>query len=183
VIARRHDAGGVRSVALYSACGAYRYRLDRSWDAAAPRGVVVMLNPSTATEAADDPTAARCRVRLRALGFGTLTVVNLFAWRATDPRELVRASDPVGPDNDTAIAEAAAGAALVLCAWGDGGALRGRGPAVAAALARNGHRLHILGLTRAGAPRHPLYVGYAARPVPWRPGAGSVPVTGRVVTA
>lgn len=183
MIARHHDADGVRSVAWYSPCGGYRYRLDRTWDAAGPRAAVAMLNPSTATEAADDPTIARCGVRLRAIGFGAMTVVNLFAWRATDPVELRRVADPVGPGNDAVITAAAAGAALVLCAWGNGGALLDRGAAVAAMLTAQGQPLHVLGLTRSGAPRHPLYLGYAARPVPWRPAYGAGPVSGRVATA
>jgi hypothetical protein len=151
----------------------YRYRLDRTWDAACPRATVVMLNPSTATEAADDPTIARCTRRMRALGFGAMTVVNLFAWRATDPRDLTRVAVPVGPGNDEVIGAAAQGAALVLCAWGNGGALQGRGAAVATLLAGQGHRLHVLGLTRTGAPRHPLYLPCTARPVPWGPAAGA----------
>jgi len=183
VIARHHDADGVRSVALYSPCEGYRYRLDRTWDAAGPRAVVVMLNPSTATEAADDPTIARVRRRMGALGFGAMSVVNLFAWRATDPRDLARIAEPVGPGNDAAILAAVARAALILCAWGDGGFLRNRGPAVAAWLRLDGCRLHVLGQTRRGAPRHPLYLSYAARPVPWRPENGAGPVTGRVAIA
>ncbi len=183
MIARGHEGGSVRSVAWYSPCDGYRYRLDRTWDAGGPRAAIVMLNPSTATEAADDRTIARCGARMRALGFGAMTVVNLFAWRATDPAVLVRVADPVGPGNDGVIADAAAGAGLVLCGWGNGGALHGRGTAVAAMLVAQGCALHVLGLTRTGAPRHPLYLGYAARPVPWRPAWGAGPVSGRVATA
>ena len=183
MIARRHAGAGVRSVAVYSPCEGYRYRLDRTWDAGGPRATVVMLNPSTATEAADDPTIARVRRRMGALGFGAMTVVNLFAWRATDPRELARVADPVGPDNDAVIAGAVRGSALILCAWGDGGGLRDRDAAVARRLWQGGRRLHVLGLTQRGAPRHPLYLPYAARPVPWDPDTGSGPVSGRVATA
>jgi hypothetical protein len=167
VIAREHDAGGLRSVAWYSRCAGYRYRLDRTWDSARPRAAIVMLNPSTATEAADDPTVARCRTRMRALGFGAMTVVNLFAWRATDPAELRRTADPVGPGNDAAIAAACADAALVLCAWGNHGAYLGRGEAVRHRLRAEGHALHVLGVTRTGAPRHPLYLHRDAVPMPW----------------
>lgn len=178
MIARAHTAGGVWSVALYSPCLGYRYRLDRTWDAGGPRATLVMLNPSTATEAVDDPTLARCRVRLQALGFGALTVVNLFAWRATDPRRLADPADPVGTGNDAVILEAAGQASLILCAWGDRGALHGRDVDVAALLAPRGLRLHVLGLTRSGAPRHPLYVPYAARPMPWCRGVGAGSATG-----
>jgi hypothetical protein len=167
VIARHHDGGGVRSFALYSPCEGYRYRLDRTWDATRPRATIVMLNPSTATEAADDPTLARCRIRMQALGFGAMTVVNLFAWRATDPQGLRRVPDPVGPGNDAVIADAALGAAMVLCGWGLHGARLGRGAAVRARLVADGHALQVLGLTRDGHPRHPLYVAGTAQPVVW----------------
>jgi hypothetical protein len=62
-----------------------------------------MLNPSTATEVQNDPTVERCERRARALGFGAFRVLNIFAWRATDPRDMRAAADPVGPENDAAI--------------------------------------------------------------------------------
>jgi hypothetical protein len=167
VIFCRHAGDGCRSVAAFSACGAYRYRLRRCWDAGRPRLVAVMLNPSTADERANDPTVARVAARARAMGFGGFEVVNLFALRSTDPRALARAADPVGPGNDAAILAAARGAGLVLCAWGVHGALAGRGAAVEAMLRAGGHALHHLGLTRAGLPRHPLYLAGDAAVLPW----------------
>lgn len=168
MILRRHRAvDGTESGALYSDCGAYRYRLTRVWNAAAPHALFVMLNPSTADERRNDPTVGRCETRARRAGFGGVTIGNLFAFRATRPADLRRAAAPVGPDNDRTLAEAARRADLVLCAWGVHGAHLGRGPEVARLLAATGRRLHHLGLTRDGHPRHPLYLCYEVVPEPW----------------
>ena len=170
MILRDHATASVRSSALHSACGHYRFRLDRAWAPGA--GVLwVMLNPSTATEVRNDPTVERCERRSRAMGFPGYTVCNLFAWRSTDPAGLARTDDPVAPGNDAVILEAAAGAGLILCAWGAHGTRGGRGAEVARMLVAAGHRLHVLGLTGGGQPRHPLYVPYAAGAVPWLPQA------------
>ena len=169
---RRHLKGDAESVAVYSDCEAYRFRLERVWGPGG-RVLFVMLNPSTATEVQNDPTVERCERRARALGFGAFAVANIFAYRATDPRVMRGVADPVGPGNDAAIVDLAGAAGMVVCAWGTHGAHLGRGAAVEALLRRQGRDLFHLGLTLAGAPKHPLYIGYAAPPVPWvRPPAG-----------
>ena len=161
MIARRHSAEGTRSEALYSDCELYRYALTRIWSDEAPRLSFVMLNPSTADERRNDPTIARCEARARRAGYGGFRVVNLFAFRATDPRELRRAADPVGPGNDAALAEAVGWADALLLGWGRHGALAGRGELVARALRAAGGDLRCLGVNMDGSPRHPLYVGNA----------------------
>ncbi|TME62616.1 MAG: DUF1643 domain-containing protein [Chloroflexi bacterium] len=135
--------------ATFSADRRYRYRLWRRWDGARPVVAFVMLNPSTADARRDDPTIRRCIGFAKSWGFGGVEVVNLFAYRATDPGELRRVADPVGVDNDRHIRRAIARADLVVLAWG----------------ARAGSRrllnlpqARCLGLTRAGQPRHPLYL-------------------------
>ncbi|KAF0676567.1 DUF1643 domain-containing protein [Profundibacterium mesophilum] len=162
--ARKNDA---ESSALYSPCERYRYELTRVWDSAGARVLFVMLNPSTATELANDPTVERCERRARALGFGGFRVCNIFAWRDTDPRALRRANDPVGPQNDAAIAGSAEWADSIVCAWGTHGAYQDRGPAVETLLRQAGHEISHLGLTKHGHPKHPLYIPYAAQPQPW----------------
>ncbi|AUH33556.1 DUF1643 domain-containing protein [Paracoccus tegillarcae] len=163
---RRHRADGKRSWAAYSPCGQYRYGLSRRWGSG-PALLYVMLNPSTATEMANDPTIERCERRARALGFDGLGVVNLFAYRATRPEDLRRAADPVGPLNDDAIRAAALRADRVLCAWGVHGDHLGRAEQVRAALRGLRRPMLHLGLTKAGHPRHPLYVSYARSPADW----------------
>lgn len=166
MIERRAEGSGRRSRALWSDCGAYRYLLERDW-VDGGRLLYLLLNPSTATEAVNDPTVARCEARARALGFGGFAVANLFAFCATRPRDLFAADDPVGPDNDGVLDISCATATAVLCGWGAYGAHRGRGAEVAARLRDRGVPLLHLGLTAGGAPRHPLYVAYARRPAPW----------------
>ena len=86
MVLRQHQKGDAASQAVYSPCLQYRYILTRVWDGAGEKALFVMLNPSTATEAQNDPTVERCERRARVLGFGAFRVVNIFAYRATDPR-------------------------------------------------------------------------------------------------
>src|SRR3990167_2570111 len=94
----------------------------------------VMLNPSIATPTIDDPTIRRVKRFSERWGFHNYVVVNLFAHRSTNPGQLRLVHDPVGPDNDGHIETQARGSALVVCAWGSGGHLKGRDMAVAALL-------------------------------------------------
>lgn len=166
MIERHHQDGNMRSTAVYSDCEAYRYALTRRWEPG--EGLLyVMLNPSTADEQRNDPTVERCERRARQLGFGAFRVVNLFAFRATDPRALKTASEPVGPDNDAALLAGLEWGDRVLCGWGVHGAYRGRDTEVEALLRGPGCPLWHLGLTQAGAPRHPLYISYARQPEIW----------------
>lgn len=167
MLTRSFQKGDADSVAVYSDCERYRYLLTRTWDAAGPKALFVMLNPSTATEQQNDPTVERCERRARALGFGAFRVTNIFAWRDTDPRQMRAADDPVGPANDDSIAQSAVWADVIIAAWGTHGAHLERGPAVEALLRATGRPLHVLGLTQAGHPQHPLYIGYDRQPVAW----------------
>ena len=167
MITRTHQKGDAASTAVYSDCEAYRYTLTRTWDPEGRRALFVMLNPSTATEVQNDPTVERCERRARALGFGAFRVTNIFAFRATDPRVMRAADDPVGPGNDAAIAESAPWADQIICAWGTHGAHLGRGPEVEALLRATGRPLWHLGLSKAGHPKHPLYIAYSQQPERW----------------
>ncbi|MEO1563826.1 MAG: DUF1643 domain-containing protein [Pseudomonadota bacterium] len=167
MITREHIKGDAPSVAVYSDCEAYRYTLTRVWEPLGQKALFVMLNPSTATEVQNDPTVERCERRARALGFGSFRVTNIFAFRATDPKIMRAAADPVGPENDAAIREGADWADQVVCAWGTHGAHLGRGPVVEALLRRSGASLYHLGLSKDGHPKHPLYIGYETQPQLW----------------
>lgn len=144
--------------------GDYRYRLWREVDPRCKgRVVFVMLNPSTADGSTDDPTIRRCMGFAGRGGFGELVVVNLYALRATNPREILTAEAPVGPLNDDAICAESAVGDLVVAAWGapfhDRIAERARH--VEQLLARTVD-LHALGTTKHGHPRHPLYLPNSA---------------------
>jgi hypothetical protein len=159
--------GRLRCSASISPDGAYRWWLRRSWTHGGDGRCVcfVMLNPSTADAESDDPTVRRCLAYTQAWGFSTLSIRNLFALRATDPRALFAHPDPVGPRGDVELA-AARTADLVVCAWGAGAPL-GRDNRALALLA--GKPLHCLGLSKMGHPKHPLYLRADLQPTPWAP--------------
>lgn len=170
MIIRSHTKGDAPSTAVYSDCEKYRYSLTRVWDPSGGKVMFVMLNPSTATEVQNDPTVERCERRARALGFGAFRVTNIFAWRDTDPRAMRKSTDPVGPENDAAILEGAQWADQIVAAWGTHGEHLERGEAVEALLRGSGAELFHLGLSKAGHPKHPLYIGYAEQPRAWTGG-------------
>lgn len=167
---RNFQKGDAESEAVYSDCWRYRYLLTRVWDGKGERALFVMLNPSTATERQNDPTVERCERRARKLGFGSFRVTNIFAWRETDPKAMMRAEDPIGPDNDATILDSVYWASRIVCAWGQHGAHLDRGSAVELLLRGTGRPLFHLGLTKAGHPKHPLYIGYDSQPVRWKSG-------------
>lgn len=166
------DAEPIRATALLSPCEHYRYRLTREWERdPLAWAVFVMLNPSTADATADDPTIRSCVRLAKAWGCGGIHVVNLFAWRATEPQDLTKADDPVGHDNDGHLLDAAwladmgAPASKLVAAWGveTRPYWREHRELVRARADRVRDLLHLydlqcLGTTQDGSPRHPLYV-------------------------
>jgi len=151
--------------AAFSTDRVYRYRLWRHLGGGMGRAVFVGLNPSTADECVNDSTVARGIGFAQVWGYGSLEMLNIFAFRAKDPRKMYAAADPIGPMNDEAILKTARDAALVVAAWGTRGAYRGRGEEVRRLL--DGVPLHHLGLTKDGHPRHPLYLRGDTKPRPW----------------
>lgn len=161
-----NDLFALASDATISPCGLYRYSLRRQIRPASDQTCLfIMLNPSTADAKADDPTVRRCIRFASDWGYNWLTVVNLFALRATDPQSLTNAADPIGPNNDAWILDRVNAADLVVCAWGKHGALMDRAKAVLELLAWRD--LHCLALNRDGSPKHPLYVASATKPQPF----------------
>lgn len=159
----------VRRHARLDPTGSYRYVLGREWGMPVDRDPVslafIMLNPSTADAEQDDPTVRKCVGFARRLGYDAIVVMNLFAYRATDPAELKRALragvDVVGPQTDTRLqhllAARCSASEGVVAAWG------AHAPAdrVRQILRMPGSRaLCTLGLTAQGVPRHPLMLGY-----------------------
>ena len=136
----------------------YRYSLWRWWgEGNGEKCCFVMLNPSTADENVLDPTIRRCVGFAHGWGYSGLVVVNLFALRATYPREIYNAVNPTGGrENDDAILAAATMSGCVVCAWGAHGVYMHRGRRVVKMLAEFGPVC--LGLTKEGQPKHPLYL-------------------------
>lgn len=160
--------------AVFSEDRRYRFRLDRAWDPSLPRVCFVMLNPSVADDRSDDLTVTKCVGFARSWGFGSLTIANLYALVSTDPLELLRNRDPIGPGNDWHLATAIREADAVVVAWGatlDEVDRRGAGwPGVDFVLERaaaHGRPVSCLGLTRDGYPRHPSRIAYATPRIPF----------------
>ena len=176
-----HNPGGkvllplpiwVRGAAVFGGANQeYRYELSRTWDDALSTLLFVMMNPSTASPAFDDPTVAKCRRYAEDWGFGTLLVGNTCAYRATSQKRLTEIADPVGPDNDAHLLSMAERAAMIVFAYGQPHkSLRYRGLQVARLLSRQGARpLHALRLALDGTPCHPLYLPRSLKPVQWTP--------------
>lgn len=111
------------------------------------------LNPSTANETENDPTIRRCIGFSKSWGFGGVCVVNLFAFRATMPRDMMSSKDPVGAENDVWIRQLAEKAGLIVAAWGNDGSFMGRSKTVMKMIPH----LTCLKINRTGEPAHPLY--------------------------
>lgn len=158
------DDWSIRSSAIFSEDGQYRYYLERVF--AEPKDehnklVFIMLNPSTADEKVADPTVRRCMVYATDWGADRLSVLNLFALRSTDPKALYSHPDPVGVENDYWIEKTVAkheDRVQVVCAWGEHGAYRYRGAAVLELLKKLGVTPWYLRLNASGQPAHPLYL-------------------------
>ena len=156
------ESGRPYPAAVLSADRRYRYLLARRVGFEEAVCTFIMLNPSTADAETDDPTIRRCIDFAQRWDCGRLLVVNLFAYRTTSPAALYAAADPVGPENDAYLRQAAAQAGLLVAAWGAHGSLGNRGHAVRALLDAGGYTVHHLGLTADGQPRHPLYLPKSA---------------------
>lgn len=145
--------------AVISDCGKYRYLLRRTWDHAKPRALLIMLNPSTADARQDDATIRSCVRLLVGLGYGSFEVVNLFAWRATDPKELpTPPSMATGPNNPRTIDAAVGRCDTVICAWGAHPYAAKNAPGALDIVRLYRPAAYCFGKTKAGAPKHPLYI-------------------------
>lgn len=167
----RAPGSATGSHAWFSDDRTHRYRLGHTWSEEGARDVWIMLNPSTADALTDDPTIRRCKGFSKRWGAGGLVVVNLFSLRATDPAALSKHPDPTGGAEHARVlsdvcTRIAAEGGHVIAAWGAHPLAEYRSYAVRQLLA--GVPLQALGLTKAGAPRHPLYVRGDAELISWR---------------
>ena len=157
---------------IFSSDRIYRYVLRRQCSDAVsetPRRIAwIGLNPSTADEVTLDQTAAAVCRYSRQWGFSEVVMLNLFAFRATDPRDLKRAADPIGPDNDKHLLTEVRAAERVIACWGGHGRFRGRDQHVSDLLAAIGIKFECLLKNKTGAPRHPLYLKLGIRPKRFR---------------
>ncbi len=143
----------VNKNATFSDCRKYRYGLSRTWNGKKKTILFIGLNPSTANEKIDDPTIRRCINYAQNWGYGSLLMVNLFAYRATIPSELKNVKNPIGNDNDLQIIELSKKADIAVAAWGNEGTLLNRDKEVKKILPN----LMCLKINKSGQPSHPLY--------------------------
>lgn len=156
----------------------HRYLLRRIWDKTQPHAVFVLLNPSTADGKTNDPTVWRCVKFAQSWGYGGILVLNLFAYRATNPADMLRADDPVGIKNDAYILRYTQGAGIVVAGWGkvvnhragmDYAKMRVNAKQRAEAVARLiSCNIYCLIENLDGSPRHPLYIASDTPPKLWR---------------
>lgn len=155
----------VQRIAEFSECRLYRYSLRIIWDPSLPLASFIGLNPSTADEWQDDPTVRRCRNFAEAWTCGGLLMLNIFAFRATDPTDMKKVEEPVGPRNTAAylIEQLVSCGGPHIAAWGKHGIHRDRGEYI------KGHvpRLDCLALNQDGSPKHPLYLKRSLMPTPF----------------
>jgi hypothetical protein len=144
--------------AVISDCGRYRYLLRRAWDHDKPRALFVMLNPSTADATVDDATIRSCIRLSRGFGYGSFEVVNLFSWRATDPKDLAASPTPIGSEQYGITDAAIARCDIPICAWGAHPMANGHGRRMVEQISASRPAAFCLGKTKAGEPKHPLYI-------------------------
>ena len=163
-MAQGAEGGGVMSDlflerdAVLSECQRYRYLLRRTWDAALQRSLFIMLNPSTADAEIDDATIRSCMRLAKSWGHGSIEVVNLYGWRATDPRNLQAAAEPVGAKNDAIALAAINRCDVTICAWGAHKMAERRARKMWQMIKSVRPQAFCLGTTKAGYPKHPLYI-------------------------
>lgn len=163
------------SAAVISTCGRYRYTLERALDTPGKNALFIMVNPSTADGMKDDATIRKLIGFSGKLGIGRFKVGNLFAYRATDIKELasMNASDATGPENDQWLRDMIRDADLIVCAWGPVSKLpkgfhRRRWQAVRAVILEYGKTPYSLGQpAKDGHPCHPLMLSYETPLTPW----------------
>ena len=146
--------------AVISSCGNYRYSLERKWDETKPKVMFLMLNPSTADANTDDATIRRCIGFAKSWGYGSLCVGNLFAYRSTNPKELLNVSEPIGMENKWYLDLMANVSKTIICAWGNAPIVNKLGKKFGENWKplKGIDNLHYIDLSNDGTPKHPLYL-------------------------
>ena len=153
----KRTPASIRGSARLSGCRNYRYALWRHWNEIGSKRRFVAfigLNPSTADEETDDPTIRRCIGFAKSWGFNGIYMLNAFAFRATKPVDMKKADDPVGPENEYALKFYTRRVDQIIAAWG-AHCPEERERVVFETINKP---IFCLGKTKAGRPRHPLYL-------------------------
>lgn len=148
-----------------SECGKYRYLLRRMW-AIGDSVLFIMLNPSIADASIDDPTIRRCIGFAKGWGYGSISVCNLYAYRATNPDELdlLTSSKLVGIKNGEILKSIRNESDKIIVAWGTKG---GQGSVQFRNIFNGYVNLYCFGFNRNGSPKHPLYIKKDTELISW----------------
>lgn len=146
----------------------YRYLLTRTFSEG--EGICLFLGayPTFADAVADDPVVLRCMEVAAFRGYREVWLAGAFAWRTATAAALANVVDPVGPQNDACLLQAASRANTIICAWGSDASLRNRDTEVLALLRGQGHVIHHLGLAPGDHPKSPLAVSKRSPIWEWR---------------
>jgi hypothetical protein len=160
-----------RRQAHFSPDRRYRYWLKIVDGDIYPERLVMFigLNPSTADEREDDPTIRRCRSFARSWGYNGIIMANLFAFRATDPRQMMADPEPIGPENETSMffrLSAQCAAPNPIACWGNKGGHLNRANYITGIV-----QMDCLRFNTDGSPCHPLYLPKTLKPVQFNYGA------------
>lgn len=161
--------------AIISACGRYRYRLEREVQQEGKVFAFFGINPSTADADLDDATVRKWRGFAMRNGCSRFIVGNAFSYRATDVRQLDIANRnhiKVQGDKHWEHLHAIINDADVLVpCWGDSKKVdRNLRPLIGGLLgiiAMSGKPVLHFGLTAGGDPKHPLMLGYDTKLIEW----------------
>ena len=167
---RREYIGHSQNGAVFSSNREHRWHLWRRFEPGVPLNQMVAfigLNPSTADEIKNDNTITRCIHYAERWGFGGLSMLNAFAFRATNPGVMKATANPIGEENDIAILTIAKQVGQVVCCWGNHAKFQDRGTQVEQLLRRAGLKLHVLKINKDGSPAHPLYLRADQQPFEW----------------
>ena len=160
LIYKEFQENAIGSKAIFSKCYKFRYSITKKFSSGTGRLLFILLNPSTATEKVYDPTLLRCKKRAINSCVYQFRVCNLFAYRATKPKELQKVSDPIGPYNNEILKNSIKWSDKIICSWGSFGSLKERDLEVIQLIKKYKTPSFHLGLTKNNQPKHLLYISY-----------------------
>lgn len=114
----KYKYGCVRNHSYYSDDKKYRYLLKKIWDDSLPSATFIGINPSDATELIMDRTVMNVTNFLIKKGYGSVNLLNLFAYRSKDPKKLKDRSQDYERTNEKYLEELVSESDLVIVGWG-----------------------------------------------------------------
>lgn len=146
----------INSKAIFSDCKNYRYVLERTFTSGKGSVNFILLNPSTADEFHNDPTIAKCEKWCIDNNIKTMYITNVFAFRATEPKDMLQSKDPIGQYNEGYLLHVANISDIIICGWGNHATHFNRHKELLKLLAH--FTLRCFKINKNGSPCHPLYI-------------------------